>query len=186
MTQCADELRTLLSRIAPSVTFDYSETAGPYGVTIAFKMPPAHHSDYAFSFYLYPGGETGIAADRPNSPPSEFYWSKRFEAADYQDDDELQRVFLATIEAVLTRETFVLQKNGVFWTTFLLAYKTGSAGTTVHWVAAPKLGFKAPRIHGRKRFYRAFPFGDDKSAEPATTSGGGRTVLFYRLKLRGQ
>jgi hypothetical protein len=165
-----EKISAMLREVAPGTQWKVESKQISGGTMETIELPRPPEADYFFSLHLYPDGEKGISANLPDSNREIYFWFKTFELPDYKNEvDRLDHDFLKTVETLLTRETMILQKKGLLWHTFRLAYRVGEEGRVLSSHAGFRLGFAAPRIQGREHTYRSGPLGKDHSMDPAPT-----------------
>jgi hypothetical protein len=82
----------------------------------AFRLAPAPTADYAFSVWVYDDGEPQLTAQLVNAQGDHRFWSKAFEAADWESVEDRDEVFLDTLDVVLNGRTRIRQVRGwLFW-----------------------------------------------------------------------
>jgi hypothetical protein len=163
---------TALQRLLPGVAFEPILTPLRWRLGLSAKsdfsvhvnLPAAPGAEYSFELYFRP--EKQIHAKLINAD-SLYFWYMPFEEAAFNNSlEKLDGAFIETVDLLISHETRIVQKRGLFLDSFCCDHKGSSGWRRVYWMAGLRMGgfgFKVPRIAGRERIYRS----------PALASGDG-------------
>jgi hypothetical protein len=126
------------------------------GFSVQINIPAAPGADYSFWLLFQPERQIGAALIGAD-PARPYFWYMPFEDAAYNNSvEKLDGAFFETLELLISHETRIVQKRGLFFDSFRCEYKCSSGWQRVNGMAGLRMGgFKASRIAGRKRTYRS-------------------------------
>ncbi len=122
---------------------------------VSLELPRPPSAEYCFRLLFFED-EFSLTAIPICDPEAEAFWHQNFERLGAASLEPVERAFREFVADVISQETRITQRRGLFFHRFTCEVFRGSGWERVGGrVLALRAQFRAPRISGRTRHYRS-------------------------------
>ncbi len=138
-----------------SIDASLDPTLRPGDGHVFLDLPRPPSADYFFRLILS-GHEYSLAAVPAGEPEAQMFWHQSFEPLGADLLDAVEPTFRQFVQDVISHESRIIQRRGLLLHRFTCELLRGDAWERVGGrILALRHRFRAPRIRGRQREYRA-------------------------------
>jgi hypothetical protein len=121
--------------------------------SLTWMLPCPEGADYRFQATVLDEGDPHILGARLLTEPDAYFWYRRFESPDFDNDDERRDAFLAGVESCIANSTRVVAKSGLLSVRFSLQVAEGTDWSPFSTAIALRTTFDFPNLaRGRTIF----------------------------------